>query len=255
MTKIGALVLAGSRLGAADPMALAAGVSHKALIPVGGRAMILRVVDALRESGRVGRIAVSIESATALRDVTADLGDEIVVLPAAEGPSKSVAQALDRLGTPLLVTTADHALLRPEWVAYFLDHLPKGADVAVALARRETILAALPDTQRTYLRFSDGAYSGCNLFHLATPEARRAVELWQQLEVLRKEPLRMMRVLGLGVLLRYATRTLPLAMALGHLGKKTALTLGAVEMPDGLAAVDVDKPQDLEIAERVLAQR
>lgn len=255
MSKICALVLAGSRLGAADPMALAAGVSHKALIPVGGRAMILRVVDALRASGRIGRIAVSIESAAALRDVAGELGEGIVVLPAAEGPSKSVAEALDALGTPLLVTTADHALLRPEWVSYFLDHLPQGADVAVALARRETVLAALPDTQRTYLKFSDGAYSGCNLFHLATPEARRAVELWQELEVLRKEPLRMMRTLGLGVLLRYATRTLPLATALGHLGRKTALSLGAVEMPEGLAAVDVDKPGDLELVERLLTRR
>ncbi len=39
-----ALVLAGSRAGRADPMARNAGLSHKALLPVGGRTMIDRVL-------------------------------------------------------------------------------------------------------------------------------------------------------------------------------------------------------------------
>ena len=42
-----ALILAGSR-GPDDPMARAAGVSHKALLPVAGVPMLLRVVEALR---------------------------------------------------------------------------------------------------------------------------------------------------------------------------------------------------------------
>src|SRR3546814_15597173 len=58
-------------------------------------------------------------------------------LPAAASPSLSVAAALEQFGTPLLVTTADHALLRAEWLQYFLDHCPAGRDVCVALARRE----------------------------------------------------------------------------------------------------------------------
>src|SRR3546814_13233448 len=77
-------------------------------------------------------------------------------LPAAASPSLSVAAALEQFGTPLLVTTADHALLRAEWLQYFLDHCPAGRDVCVALARREQVLTAVPDTQRTWLRFADG---------------------------------------------------------------------------------------------------
>ena len=55
-----ALVLAGVRPGG-DPLAEFAGVSHKALIPIGGVAMLDRVVDALRASGRIDRIVVSID--------------------------------------------------------------------------------------------------------------------------------------------------------------------------------------------------
>lgn len=252
MSGITALILAGSRQGAADPMAVAAGVSHKALLPVAGRPMILRVVEALRASGRIGKIAISIESEAALAGLAGELGD-VTILKSAAGPSQSVGEALDLLKAPLLVTTADHALLRPEWINQFIDDQPTGCDVSIGVARKETILAALPDTRRTYLKFSDGAVSGCNLFFLRTPDARRAIALWQKIEALRKQPVRMVGAFGTWALLRFITGTLTKTAALRHIGRKTSLTVGAVEMSDGLAAVDVDKPQDLELVERIFA--
>ena len=50
MSGFTALVLAGSR-GGSDPVADYAGVAHKALIPIEGEAMILRVIAALRQAG------------------------------------------------------------------------------------------------------------------------------------------------------------------------------------------------------------
>ena len=55
-----ALVLAGTRAGG-DPLADYAGVSHKALIEVGGRTMIERVVGALAALPAVTRIVVAID--------------------------------------------------------------------------------------------------------------------------------------------------------------------------------------------------
>ncbi len=253
MSKVTALVLAGSRQGAADPMAVAAHVSHKALIPVGGRPMILRVIEALERSPCIGRIAVVIENPLALASL--DLGERVIVLSAAEGPSLSVRHALEKLGTPLLVTTADHALLEPEWIDYFLAHMPKGADVGVAVAAQTQIMEAVPGTRRTFLRFSDGAFSGCNLFYFSTPRASRAVAFWERMEAERKHPLRMARILGIATLLLYITRVLSLSGIARRLGKLTDLSVGMVELPYGLAAVDVDKPADLELVEQVLNGR
>src|SRR5690606_32562603 len=118
-------------------------------------------------------------------------------------PSASVAAALAQTGTPLLVTTADHALLIPQWLRAFLDGCPPEADVVAALARKESVLACAPGTRRTWLRFADGAFSGCNLFCLQRPSAARAVELWRELEAHRKAPLQMMLRLGVGTALRY----------------------------------------------------
>jgi GTP:adenosylcobinamide-phosphate guanylyltransferase len=245
-----ALVLAGSRAGT-DPVADYAGVGDKAMIVIGGRTMLNRVVDSLRAAG-AERIVV-VASSQVVHDHAAALGVEII--DAAAGPSESAARGLDLLGAPLLVTTADHALLRPDWIANFLANLPSGADVAVLLANRCTIERDVPGTKRTYLRFADGAWSGCNLFYLATPDARRAIDLWRTVEADRKRPWRIVRRLGPALLLRYLVGRLTLASALGHIGATIGIRAAMVASPTGLAAVDVDKPADLDLVRRLVGDR
>lgn len=257
MTALTALVLAGTRTGG-DPMAAHAGVSHKALIEVAGRSMIERVVSALAAEPRIGRIVIAIEQPELLHDLpalqAAALGKPWSTMGTAAGPSATVAAALAQLGTPLLVTTADHALLQTAWVTEFLAGCPAGADVAVALAGRAAVEAAAPHTRRTWLRFADGDYSGCNLFLMSRPAATGVIALWQELERYRKEPLRMMQRLGWLFALRYRLGWLSLPAAIARLG---ALSGGArvavVTLSDGRSAIDVDKPADLVLV-REMAQ-
>ncbi len=244
-----ALVLAGSRAGPDDPLAVHAGVTHKAMIEVGGEPMLARVVRALAQAG-FDRVAVAIERPELVEQLP-PLGTAVEALAAAEGPSASVAAGLARLGTPLLVTTADHALLRPEWVRWFLDHVPEGADVAAALARSDKVMAAAPEAQRTFLRFSDGAFSGCNLFYFATPKAGRVIALWQEIEAERKRPARLIARLGPLTAARYALGRLSLDSAVKRLGALAGVRAAVVELPFGEAAIDVDKPADLDLARRL----
>ncbi len=253
---ITALVLAGRRPGGgADPMAATAGVSHKALLPVAGVPMLLRVVSALRASPAVGRIAVSVEAPEETLSGLEGL-EGVLLRPAAPSPARSAAAALAEFGAPLLVATADHALLTPDMVERFVSAVPGGVAAAAALARRETVLAAYPDARRTWLRFRDGAFTGCNLFLLAEAEgAARAVVFWRRVEAERKRPLAMARLLGPLFLLRFALGRLTLRAALDALGRRCGARLAAVEMPFADAAVDVDKPEDLALVEAVLRQR
>lgn len=248
-----ALVLAGTRPGG-DPLADYAGVSHKALIEVGGVPMLLRVLRALAASTAVARIVVVIDRPNVL-DGFPDVGKSVSVRPAAEGPSASVALALAGEGTPLLVTTADHALLQGSWVDEFVSTTLRdpSSDAFIALARSETVLAVAPDTVRTWLRFADGEYSGCNLFLLRTPEALGIVQLWQQLEAARKTPLTLLRRLGPAYVLRYRFGWLRLAQALERVGMLAGARLAPVVLGDGRAAIDVDKPADLELVRRLIS--
>jgi GTP:adenosylcobinamide-phosphate guanylyltransferase len=245
----GALILAGSR-GGVDPVAAYAGVSHKALIVLDGQTLLARVTHALRDAGAT-RIAVSV-SDDAVRSHATELG--LTVLTAAAGPSLSVREGIETLGAPLLVTTADHALLQPEWITRFLADVPPQADVAALLARQDVVESAAPGTRRTYLRFADGAWSGCNLFHFATPRSVAALDLWAQVEADRKRPWRIVRKLGIGTLLRYMSGRLTLVAAIAHLGRLAGLNAAAVSTPFGLAAVDVDKPADLDLVRTLTAR-
>lgn len=244
-----ALILAGSR-GGEDPVARYAGVSDKALIVLDDATMLSRVAAALRAAG-TARIGVSANS-PAVRAEAARLGAE--ALPAAAGPSASTADALRLLGAPLLVTTGDHALLDADWVRDFVSRVPPDADVAVLLARRDAVEAAAPGSTRTYLRFADGHWSGCNLFYLATPRAEQVIALWQAVERDRKRPWRIMRRLGPALLLRYLLGRLSLSEAVAHLGRQAGINAVVIAARDGLAAVDVDKPADLDFVRARLDQ-
>ena len=250
MTGFQALVLAGSR-GVADPVAAYAEVSHKGLATVGGETMLARVLGALGRAGAT-RIAVS----TADADLTAAVAGltglpptEVIVSGAS--PSGSVRSGLEQLGAPLLVTTVDHALLQPEWVTRFLADVPPGADIAILLGEEAVVQDAAPGTRRTYLTFRDGRYSGCNLFYLATDRAVAALDLWRKVEVHRKQPWRIAMMLGPATLIGFLLRRFTLAQAVARLGARAGVKAVAVTTPYGLAAVDVDKPSDLDLARRL----
>ena len=122
-----------------------------------------------------------------------------------------------------------------------------------AVPRRRATGCRRRGAGRTYLSFADGGWSGCNLFQFATPRAIAAVELWRRVEADRKRPWRIVRRLGIGLLIRYALGRLTLGEAIAHLGRKAGLDAAAIPCPYGLAAVDVDKPADLDLVRAIVA--
>lgn len=245
-TPFQALVLAGSR-GGVDPVADYAGVSQKGLIVLGGQTLLTRVLTALDAAGAT-RIGVStkdaaLEAALATQTVAATL----TALPSAAGPSQSVHEGAVAMGAPLLVTTVDHALLRPDWVTDFMADTPADADIAILLAEEALVRAAAPTTQRTYLAFRDGRYSGCNLFYLQTPKALQAIDLWRTVEKHRKQPWKIAALFGPVMLVRYLLGLMTLDEMVARIGRLAGVKAAAVRARHGLAAVDVDKPADLDL--------
>lgn len=255
-----AIVLAGSRPGpGVEPVARAAGVSCKALAEVGGVAMVARVVAALGASSRVGRILVSAHDTAEIgRAVAGGIADGgVEVIEAGATPSTSVVGAIaERPETEqFLVTTADHALLTPEMVDYFCDAARGAGDVAVGLVAKSVLQPAYPEAARTYISFADDGYSGCNMFALLTPLARRAPEFWKRAEHERKKPWRLIRVFGFVNLVLFLARRLDLDAAMARASRVMGMRVGAVRMPFAEAAIDVDKPEHLELANAILKAR
>jgi len=246
-----AIVLAGSRPGV-DPFAAQFGTDLKALIPVAGEPMVRRPVEALLGSGRVGRLLVLAQDPERIGAVL-PADPRIEVKRSQATIAATILALVDDPATqwPLLVTTADHALLTGDMIEEFCARAA-GFDIAIGVVERRVLMQRLPQSDRTWIPFRGGAYTGANLFLLAKPEVRPAIELWRSVEQDRKKGLRLLWGFGPAILAGAFLRLRTIDETLASLGKRLGLDIGAVAMSQPLAAVDVDKPADLRLAEAIL---
>ena len=248
-----ALILAGQR-SSADPVARMHNQTHKALVPIENKAMLRHVGETIQKLHGLQNLYVMSERADLLEQASLVNGQ---LLDTGPSPAASLAKALGIIGLriPLLVTTADHPLLTKEMIDHLLHNTPQDCDLAVALAPADLVLKSYPGAIRTYYRFRDKAVSGCNLFLVRQPDARKIVEFWLQMEKARKKPWRIALKIGLPVLLRYALGLLSLEQAFTHVSKLTGTKIAPILMPYAEAAIDVDKPEDLLLVQRILKSR
>jgi GTP:adenosylcobinamide-phosphate guanylyltransferase len=246
-----AVVLAGSRPGR-DAFAESFGTDLKALIPVAGEPMVRRPVRALLANENVGRILVLSQAPERIR---AALPEDPRV--ECHESRDTIAETLLALlgdpstGWPVLVTTADHALLDAEMIDRFCAEA-EGADIALGVVERDVLLRRLPSTRRTWFKFRGGAYTGANLFGLRSGAVRPAIELWRSVEQDRKKAWRILSLLGPAVLALVALRLVSLDEVLARLGARLGFAVRAVRLTNPLAGVDVDKPQDHALVEAIL---
>ncbi|NUQ17424.1 MAG: NTP transferase domain-containing protein [Sphingomonas sp.] len=247
-----AVVLAGSRPGT-DPFAEQFGAELKALIPVGGEPMVHRPVRALMETKSIGKILVLSQSPDRLAAVLPK--SRKIKLQESQG---TIAETLENLilkrvaNFPMLVTTADHALLDAKMIAEFIGNA-EGADLALGVVERTSLLKRLPQSKRTWIPFRGGAYSGANLFAFGSIKALAAIEQWRSVEQDRKRGWRVLSILGPALLFGALLRLRTIDQTAAAMARKLGMTARIIVMSNPLAAVDVDKPVDHAIVEAILA--
>jgi GTP:adenosylcobinamide-phosphate guanylyltransferase len=247
-----AILLAGSRPGG-DDFARQFGADMKPLIVIAGEPMVRRPVRALLASKYISQIIVLSQAAERIAAVIPS-DPRVTFRQSRETISETMLDLCDDAATtwPLLVTTADHALLTPKMVEEFCEGAA-ATDIAIGVVRQSSLLRRLPDANRTWLRFRRGAYTGANLFGLRSRAARPAIELWRSVEQDRKKAWRLMTLLGPAVLLGVLLRLLSIDEVLQRLGRRLGLRIKAVRLSNPLAGVDVDKPADHTLVEAILA--
>lgn len=253
-----AILLAGERPGG-DPLARELGVASKAMIQVAGKSMLKRVADALLAAPEIRRVVILAQRPSELlAGDTADLAEHPKVSFASSGngiASSILAVAGSNVAPfPLLVTTADHALLTPEMLGEFL-HSTGDCDLAIGVGERARLESRYPGNCRTWLKFSDGHYSGANLFALRNLKVAPALILWEGVEQDRKRALRLFSRFGPRLLFRALTRSIAFDRAIQRAGARLSLRAKPVVLSAPEAAIDVDKIADLKLADAVLAER
>jgi GTP:adenosylcobinamide-phosphate guanylyltransferase len=258
--KATAIVMAGRRAGHVDPLAQAAGLADKCVVPVAGKPMIAHVLAALAAAPEIGRVIVSINDA-ALLDGLAEaqsLRDEgrLVTVGARTNLVDSLLAAVEDAGFPILVTTADNVLLTPAAITQIAEGAARAdAAVAVAFARREAVLAAHPDGQRRFYAFADDSYSNCNAYWIHDRRALRTAEIFRSGGQFAKHPLRIVRALGVLNLIRFRYGIGTLDQAFDRFSRRFGMAIRTVILDDGAVAIDVDNARTLGVAEAIFAAR
>lgn len=245
---ITAIVLAGQRPGT-DPLASAFNQTYKALIPLAGRPMLLYALDALKNAKDIGAIRIMAEESGPILA----LGD-FDVAQSAGSIASTIAPLMHIMTGPMLITTADHALLTPEMIEDFVRGA-RGHDLAIGMVERGTLLASYPNSKRTWLRFRDGAYSGANLFWIGSTKIMPVLEIWRGVEQNRKKGRALIGAFGPLLLIGVLLRILSLRGALHHLGRRFGISIAPVILTQAQACIDVDTVDDHAHVEALLKAR
>ncbi len=250
------VVLAAQREGKLDPLAAEAGVSHKCLVPIGGRPLLAHVLAALAATDGIGEVRIVVEPGAEARLKQIAIGSGLLAsfVPASSNIADSVYAGAHRIEGPLVVTTADNVLLTPEAVAQVVERLVAGDDTVIALARKESVLAAHPHGQRRFYKFSDGEFSNCNLYGLSRRGLRLA-EAFRSGGQFAKNPMRIVRTFGFLNLLLLRYGLLSLDKATQRASRRFRARVSTVVLADGAHAIDVDNARTYEIAAKLLERR
>lgn len=256
--KYTALILAGERQGKGQGIGQYSKLECKALIPVAGKPMILRVLEALESSGSVdsawlcGPDSDTCRESELLQDLITS--KRINWFPPQKGPSLSVSRVAESLPleNPVLITTADHALLCSDVIDYFCtraDSLDSGLNIG--LARYSLVKNYYPEVERTLWKFREGDFCTCNLF-IASKEAIKSVgDFWVQIENMRKKPWKIARYFSFWAMLKYISGRLYLSEAMEIASSILKVGVEHIELPFPESAIDVDTQEDLKMAESI----
>lgn len=245
-----AVVLAG---GPPDEVsALQPGAPNKAFVRIGGRALVERVLTALRASSTIDRIiavappAMHADAALALADECRPDGTRI------RDSLRSGLRALPE-GDLVLVTASDLPVLCAAAIDDFTTRA-RGLDgeIGYGCLERSVHLAKYPEVPHTWARLSDGVYCGGGLI-VMRPRVLPALERFiEQLGAARKKPWRLASIFGLRVLVKYALGRLSIADAEARAQRLLGAPVRAVISPYAETAVNVDRATDLALAERLI---
>ncbi len=247
-----AVILAGGEI----PTALkgVTSASERALIPVGGQPIMLRVLHSLASVTPVTRI-ICVTTPEALKILPAAIGDVVVTgLPSGDKLSANLLSgAREAKSDQILIVTGDGPLATGRTWMQFLDGASVNSlEAAYAVVRQDKMEAQFPGATRTYARFNDGAFSGGNAFLVPRAQLAELENLIETAFAARKNPLGLAKLLGLGFIVKALLHRLSVGEAETKVSRLLGCRAGRVEVPDATIAFDVDKPEDLALAEKWL---
>lgn len=209
MRKLDVIVPCGGTID--ESFARVVNTNNKALVKFDGVSVIDTTLAALKRSKYVNRI-VMIGSAGVGESEAAKKADEFI-LEGKTGP-ENIFRGLDWLlktptpPTEVMIVTGDLPFLTAEALDRFIEQCPPRKDMCIPLISKEEFQNLYPQAEATFVGLKDGTWTtGCA--YVATASGlQTAVHHINLVFQNRKSKLGMARLLGLGFVIKYLTKTL-----------------------------------------------
>jgi len=251
LKKIDAVVLAGGKMAADDPLNLAGRDGSRSLIDVCGKPMVQWVIDALSGSDAVSDLYVMgltpqsrLEAFKPLHYL-ADQGSMFENIR--YGAMQAAKDHPER--DKILIASADIPALQPHMVDWLVEQVTHDPDQMLYynVISQQTMETRFPNANRSFVRFRDISVCGGDLN--AIDQSLFTVErpVWQKLANARKHPLKQAGILGFDTLLLVALRLVTLEQAVNKVCRRLSITGRALQCPFADLAMDADKPHQLAI--------
>lgn len=210
----------------------------KAFVRIHGKTMVDYVRSAIEQASQIDDVAVIDEQASMIENVTQGL-------KMAQNPEDY-----------MLFATCDIPFLTSEAVDDFLQRCQPGADLYYPIVEKNVQEQRFPGIKRTYVKLKEGTYTGGNLILLRPSVVIPVLSRVERILELRKSPLALSAELGFSFVVRVWLSKLTGTLTIEKLEKRVEnlfqIKAKAVISTFPEIANDIDKPDDLEIANKLL---
>ncbi len=246
-----AVVLAGGRN--SPEMAAATGTENRALTPIGTRTMLDYVVSALDKAPSVGKIFVV---------GPVPQSDRYTQIAGRETLLENLLAGLEAAGDEeqVLVSTSDIPFLTPSAAEDFAIRASAiRADLCCSYVPLAVCTQKYPEMKRTAVKLAEGRFTLGNMMLVNPQFLQTKQEAITAAYAARKSPVQVAKLLGLGLLGRLVGAQVLAPGLLSVAGLEAAVSRALGGQAAGVCSAyaeigtDVDRPEDVAIARRILA--
>lgn len=253
-----AIVTAGGIPLPEDPLYTYTNGDSKALVDVAGKPMIQWVLDALSDAKHVDNVIIiglSPKTGVACKKPLHFISNQGRMLAnIVAGVDKSLE--LNPATEYALVVSSDIPGLKPEMVDWLVETcMETKDDIYYGVIPRDVMEARYPGSNRTYTKLKGIELCGADIHVTHVSMATEHLDMWEELIGNRKSPLKQAATIGLGTLLRVATRSIGLDDLVATVSGRLGISGRAVVWEYAEPGMDVDKPHQLELLRADLANQ
>jgi len=230
----------------------------KAMLDIAGKPMVQWVLDALGSAQQVENvvlIGLPAESSVICTKPLTFIPNQTSMIENILAGIKQVMMTNPSAKHVLLVSS-DIPAITANMVDWEIETTEQSeVDLCYSVVKREVIEARYPDSKRTFTRLKGMQVCGADMNVVSTSVVNMDPAIWERLVASRKNPLKQAAIIGFNTLILAMLGIITLDEALKKATSRLHMTGQVIICPFAEAAMDVDKPNQLELIQADLEKR